>query len=59
MPVLSCGRVSGAERPMIQSLSAWLDIKIDRRAVTGVEYGLIAGVIAATITLAVSFITIG
>jgi Flp pilus assembly pilin Flp len=44
---------------MIQSLSAWLDIKIDRRAVTGVEYGLIAGVIAATITLAVSFITIG
>jgi Flp pilus assembly pilin Flp len=34
---------------MIQYLSAWCALKADRRAVTALEYALIAGVIVATI----------
>jgi pilus assembly protein Flp/PilA len=36
---------------MLQSLSPWLKLRVDRRAVTALEYGLIAGVIVATITV--------
>jgi len=36
---------------MIQYVKTWLEIKADRRAVTALEYGLIAGVIVAVITL--------
>jgi Flp pilus assembly pilin Flp len=36
---------------MIQYAKTWLDITLDRRAVTALEYGLIAGVIVAVITL--------
>jgi Flp pilus assembly pilin Flp len=36
---------------MTQIATAWLAFKTDRRAVTALEYGLIAGVIVAVITL--------
>ncbi len=36
---------------MIEYAKTWLDLKLDRRAVTALEYGLIAGVIVAVITL--------
>jgi Flp pilus assembly pilin Flp len=36
---------------MIQYAKTWLELKLDRRAVTALEYGLIAGVIVAVITL--------
>jgi pilus assembly protein Flp/PilA len=36
---------------MIQIATTWLAIRTDRRAVTALEYGLIAGVIVAVITL--------
>jgi Flp pilus assembly pilin Flp len=35
--------------PMINYLMAWLQLRADRRAVTALEYELIAGVIVATI----------
>jgi pilus assembly protein Flp/PilA len=53
---------------MIEYAKTWLELKLDRRAVTALEYGLIAGIIVATIavgfgTLATSmstkFTTIG
>jgi Flp pilus assembly pilin Flp len=34
---------------MICHVAIWLQLKLDRRAVTALEYGLIAGVIVATI----------
>lgn len=34
---------------MLQYLTLWLSLRSDRRAVTALEYGLIAGVIVATI----------
>lgn len=34
---------------MIEFLKTWLELKYDRRAVTALEYGLIAGAIAAVI----------
>ncbi|HEX3995909.1 MAG TPA: Flp family type IVb pilin [Acetobacteraceae bacterium] len=36
---------------MTQLVTAWLAFKSDRRGVTALEYGLIAGVIVAVITL--------
>ncbi|MGA3000322.1 MAG: Flp family type IVb pilin [Acetobacteraceae bacterium] len=36
---------------MIQLAMAWLAFRADRRGVTALEYGLIAGVIVAVITL--------
>lgn len=42
---------------MIEFVKTWLALKSDRRAVTALEYGLIAGVIVATI--AVGFNTLG
>jgi len=36
---------------MILYVTTWLQLKMDRRAVTALEYGLIAGVIVATITI--------
>jgi Flp pilus assembly pilin Flp len=36
---------------MTQIVTAWLAFKSDRRGVTALEYGLIAGVIVAVITL--------
>jgi Flp pilus assembly pilin Flp len=41
---------------MIHLTALWATIKADRRAVTSLEYGLIAGVIVATI--AVGFATL-
>ncbi len=41
---------------MINTLAVWATLKADRRAVTALEYGLIAGVIVATI--AVGFATL-
>jgi Flp pilus assembly pilin Flp len=37
------------ESSMLLYLSVWLQIKADRRAVTALEYGLIAAIIVATI----------
>jgi Flp pilus assembly pilin Flp len=36
---------------MIQIAAIWLSIKTDRRGVTALEYGLLAGVIVAVIAL--------
>ena len=36
---------------MTQLVTAWFAFRSDRRAVTALEYGLIAGVIVAVITL--------
>jgi Flp pilus assembly pilin Flp len=41
---------------MIEYLHAWIAIKADRRAVTALEYGLIAGVIVATIAVGFSML---
>ena len=38
---------------MLEFLKTWLEIKYDRRAVTALEYGLIAGAIAAVIAVTV------
>ena len=57
-----------SEFTMIDFAKTLLDLKLDRRAVTALEYGLIAGVIVATImvgfsilatSLSTSFSTIG
>jgi Flp pilus assembly pilin Flp len=42
---------------MIEFAKTWLALKTDRRAVTALEYGLIAGVIVATV--AVGFNVLG
>jgi Flp pilus assembly pilin Flp len=34
---------------MLEYLKTWIELKTDRRAVTALEYALIAGVIVATI----------
>jgi pilus assembly protein Flp/PilA len=36
---------------MIEYVKTWLELKTDRRAVTALEYALIAGVIVATILI--------
>ena len=36
---------------MLQYATLWLKLRADRRAVTALEYGLIAGVIVATIAV--------
>ena len=36
---------------MSDCIRVWLSLKADRRAVTALEYGLIAGVIVATIAV--------
>ena len=38
---------------MLEFLKTWLELKYDRRAVTALEYGLIAGAIAAVIAATV------
>ena len=38
---------------MIEFLRVWLELRTDRRAVTALEYGLIAGAIAAVIAATV------
>ncbi|HUB13558.1 MAG TPA: Flp family type IVb pilin [Acetobacteraceae bacterium] len=42
---------------MIQVLRTWLELRADHRAVTALEYGLIAGAIAAVI--AATVVTMG
>ncbi|HUB46737.1 MAG TPA: Flp family type IVb pilin [Acetobacteraceae bacterium] len=42
---------------MLEFLKTWLELKYDRRAVTALEYGLIAGAIAAVI--AATVVTMG
>lgn len=39
---------------MYQYLALWLQIKADRRAVTAMEYGLIAALIAGGVVVAVT-----
>jgi pilus assembly protein Flp/PilA len=43
-----------AEYIMIEYLAAWLALKTDRRAVTALEYGLIAALIAGVIVTIVA-----
>ena len=42
---------------MIEYLKTWLTLKTDRRAVTALEYGVIAGVLAVVVVTA--FTTLG
>jgi pilus assembly protein Flp/PilA len=42
---------------MIEYLVTWLQLKTDRRAVTALEYGVIAGVMA--VVLVTAFTTLG
>jgi pilus assembly protein Flp/PilA len=42
---------------MLQFLNTWLALKTDRRAVTALEYGVIAGVLAVVVVTA--FTTLG
>ena len=39
---------------MIEFLKIWLELKVDRRAVTALEYGLIAALIAVAIVSGVT-----
>jgi pilus assembly protein Flp/PilA len=39
---------------MIEYAKTWLELKVDRRAVTALEYGLIAALIAVVIITAVT-----
>lgn len=39
---------------MYEFLKTWIELKTDRRAVTALEYGLIAGLVAVVIVAAVS-----
>jgi pilus assembly protein Flp/PilA len=41
---------------MIEYAKAWLSLKTDRRGVTALEYGLIAGLIVATIAVGFSLL---
>lgn len=41
---------------MLQYATMWLNLRADRRAVTALEYGLIAGVIVATIAVGFSLL---
>jgi pilus assembly protein Flp/PilA len=41
---------------MIEYLTTWLQLKTDRRAVTALEYGLIAALIAGVIVVAVTLV---
>jgi pilus assembly protein Flp/PilA len=42
---------------MTEYLKTWLELKTDRRAVTALEYGVIAGVLAVVVVTA--FTTLG
>jgi pilus assembly protein Flp/PilA len=42
---------------MLEYLKTWLELKVDRRAVTALEYGVIAGVMA--VVLVTAFTTLG
>lgn len=42
---------------MIEYVKTWLELKLDRRAVTALEYGLIAGLIVATIAVGFSLLS--
>ena len=44
-------------KAMIEYLKTWLELKTDRRAVTALEYGVIAGVLAVVVVTA--FTTLG
>ena len=39
---------------MIEYMKSWLELKVDRRAVTALEYGLIAALIAVAIAATVT-----
>ena len=41
-------------RDMYEFLKTWIELKTDRRAVTALEYGLIAGLVAVVIITAVT-----
>jgi len=44
---------------MLQYMTLWLQLRTERRAVTALEYGLIAGVIVATIAVGFSLLANG
>lgn len=41
---------------MFEFLKVWIELNVDRRAVTALEYGLIAGLVAVVIISAVTTI---
>lgn len=43
---------------MIGYVKTWLEISLDRRAVTALEYGLLAGVIVGSIVVGFQFLGI-
>jgi len=47
---------SFSEAPMMDLLRAWSLLETDRRAVTALEYGLIAGVLVGTIVVGFSLL---
>ncbi len=49
MQQLKLSTVQKREPYMIEYIKTWIELKSDRRAVTALEYALIAGVIVATI----------
>jgi Flp pilus assembly pilin Flp len=53
---IAYGQCINWEFIMIDFVKTWLELKLDRRAVTALEYGLIAGVIVATITVGFSLL---
>lgn len=52
-PSLRAGRITRGYG-MIEYISSWLELRVDRRAVTALEYGLIAALIAVVIITAVT-----
>ena len=44
---------------MIECLKTWPDLKLDRRAVTALEYALIAGLLAIAVLAASSTLGVG
>jgi pilus assembly protein Flp/PilA len=50
-------RMKEGPQTMLEYLQTWLALKADRRAVTALEYGVIAGVLAVVVVTA--FTTLG
>jgi pilus assembly protein Flp/PilA len=44
---------------MIEYIKTWLELKTDRRAVTALEYGVIAGVLAVVVVTAFNTLGVG
>jgi pilus assembly protein Flp/PilA len=54
---VACNAAHEGQQTMLDYLNAWFTLKADRRAVTALEYGVIAGVLAVVVVVA--FTTLG